>query len=475
MEANVENMVEELANVYDKKFSRHLDLLRESKIFKAMGREMNVWDAYAMGTVLEQYCQYEQYMKEANSLSALGQLPNVALDVLTTSMGLSVATAISSLQPIDDELGKVYFRNIFYTKTRQDATAGEQLLDPRQRLDPHKHISGYARDFVEDEILLASTTDGTTSYTLALSYAPVRTNLVVIKVPALNLEATDDGTGTLAGNGIHGTVNYTTGTVVLDFSSNPGDGKTITASYSQDFEESSTLPEIHGKLAQMQVNAHIYTLVEQTGILANYAFNKRFGKALDNSAALDLAGGLAMVASLECIDQYRKAWARNLLDGATPITFTEVNPNEGHMFDLHYRQGFEVKFDQAEAEMNYRAGRGTVNRVIAGRDMATMISHQNGFQKIEFAKTFGPHIIGRWKNCTIVRDNSLLDPKEAFVGYIDDSMPWDAAVTRSPFMPLFISDDIVDAGKPFKIKKVAAEWCAYTAIVPKYVGRLVLV
>jgi len=109
---------------------------------------------------------------------------------------------------------------------------------------------------------------------------------------ARTLTATDDGSGYLRGYDIQGTINYTTGAIVVECVDDPGDNNTIYAAYHQDFEAATDIPKIVSKLTTKGVFAHVYALKDTIGLESSYALRRRFGTIAEDEMATDLISAI---------------------------------------------------------------------------------------------------------------------------------------------------------------------------------------
>jgi hypothetical protein len=158
------------------------------------------------------------------------------------------------------------FKNVVAQTTRGNVTADDTLTSPTAAGDviPRGYASGYITGEVMD-----TTSYGTLSYSATLAALPVRPYTVTIDatVGGTALQATDDGSGFLKGYDIQGTIDYTTGAVVVEFTDDPGDGNSVTCSYHQDFEAADDIPKIISKLTTRGVFAHVYALKDTIGLV----------------------------------------------------------------------------------------------------------------------------------------------------------------------------------------------------------------
>jgi hypothetical protein len=99
-----------------------------------------------------------------------------------------------------------------------------------------------------------------------IQYGPVRKRTVEIILEGTNIRAIDDGSGTLLGVGLSGTINYQTGDFTLSFTADPGAGKEILASYSSNFEVMTEIPTIGTEYDSVSVQSRAYALRSEIGL-----------------------------------------------------------------------------------------------------------------------------------------------------------------------------------------------------------------
>lgn len=202
----------------------------------------------------------------------------MAFDVITINYGSSPISVISSVQAIEEERGNVYYRQVTAGATRGNVTTNDILMDPTAI--EQTYPTTYAGD---KAVVLLGTAGGSTTDTFSsvipAIYLPLRKFKVSVNVAdsvaATNYTLVDDGDGKLVGpgstnaNAAWGTVNYTSGTIVLHYSTAPSAGVNVNATISSDFAGSSDIPSLNNKLTTKGVTARVFALKETIGSLCN--------------------------------------------------------------------------------------------------------------------------------------------------------------------------------------------------------------
>lgn len=332
------------------------------------------------------------------------------------------------------------FKEIKAQTTRGNVTSGDIIASPQAPPDVLPY--GYASARITAEQLV-KTQNGVYVYTtdsagdIELSNTPVRkfTVRVYVTIGANTYEATDsEGDGILRGYGIQGaTIDYETGVIdTITLTPDPGAGEPwVYADYSQDMEGADDLPKVITALSTKAVNARVYALKDTIGLEQSYALRRRFGMIAEDEIATDLIAAI----NSELMTTLIRIAVANLPAGST--TDWDRTPPDGVSLFEH-KMSFLDSVASAEANLLAYAGRGTVNTMIAGRNVAAIIGTLPGFEKISDSTTIGPHIYGTLNGMTVVRVPSAIGTftvNHVLCLYKGIS-PFEAAMVYAPYMPL---------------------------------------
>jgi len=455
-----QNKAETMAERALHKYREHVELL-ESKSPLSKVRAVTAFDIAAMGTQLENFELYRSMCEADGTVSQLGVLPRVALDVISTAFGVNPLSAIASTQNIEEEQGSIYYRQVIARTTRGSVTAGDVLTDPRT---PNTGTSGFAGGHISNEAL-GNTAAATTTYNLTLADLPVRPSSVTVNFASAGQTAVDDGNGVLNGNGVWGTINYTTGAVVLNFATQPANPQAITASYDVDSDGMADLPHVQSNLTSTSIKAEVFALRTSTGLLQSFALRKRFGSMAEDEAAQDLVN--AIVA-----ETVHTAITRANAVAVGSVTFPIAVPSG--VSRAEHIDSLVNYIADAESNMLGNSGVGQVNAIVAGRTLAADLSGVKGFQRIGEINTTGPHIFGTLNGITIVRV-----PLAATLAAVDGvclykgSSPFDASIIRATYMPL-VSTAVLPMGgtQPLMNQRAAATWEGISVPTPALVTKI---
>lgn len=455
-EAKIE---QEATRLYDK-FRKQMDVLEKSILVKMKGG-LQAADVFALGKQLEAYEAYQAMCEEEGNLNQLGAIPKIAYDVITATYGLSVLPIIASVQPIDEERGNVYFKNIRSATTKGSQTAGDVVVDPRSTI---KTPSSYSNDYQSGEVLGNTGGAPTTSLSGTLNLLPVRSETVKITVQDdPNTYCIDDGKGKLLGVGVSGTINYVTGAVVLTFAVAPAANKDVFAEYQQNYEMATDIPQIDSFFDSKGIMAKIYALKGTIGMLQAYGMKKRFGLVAEDELAKDLVQEINREIGGDLIRMLRA-------QAVGTTTFSKTTPAGVSYFE--HKQTYKDQLAVAEATLVGNAGRGTISLMIVDKNQAAVIQTLPGWKKMYDGQGLGAHLYGELDGVPVVRVNE--------VGILGDghgialwkgSSPFEAACVYSPFMPLAVTSTLPQAPNPLQSMKAAAVWAGTDVLVPQYATK----
>lgn len=452
-------MIERDAERYMRKFSAQMNILESNSAVSKI-RSIGAYDYYALGKQLEAFEDYRNICEEDGTLAQLGRIPDVAFDVLTVAYGASPISVMASVQPIEEEKGIVYYKNVVATSTRGNIQAGSTLFAPIGG-EVNTPI-GYASDTTT--LVVAQTADATTEYNFTVGSVPLRPYKQIVQIGEMT--ARDDGNGHLIGYGVQGTINYVTGAGTLKFFDQPAVGVDIVFNACQDMEASKELPSLVLKMATKTVEARTFVLRDTIGLEQSYALRRRFGLVAEDEVAADLIASInseivgTTVMKLRAGAQGNVPWSKN-------------PPNAVAYID--HKMTLKDALSNAEANILANSGRGTISVLIAGRDAAATIATLPGFTKIADGTQIGPHIFGTLDGTTVVRipNNAVLPTNEILCIYNSGS-PFESAVVYAPYMPLVVTTALPTGANPLLNQKAAAVWAAVDLLVPQFVTKITI-
>lgn len=454
------------------KYRDQMDALEASPLRRARGGSLDLMDYYSLGKQLEQFESMQRTLTEEGSVNSLGKLPNIAFDVITAVQGVSILPVISSTQPIEEQQGIIYFKNVKAVSTKGNMTANETLVDPRTGV---KTPQKYASNFLEQESV--ATGDGTTtSFTATLAKSPVQTQTTVValssdpNVTAMDIGAKDSNpdVGRLYGSGVWGEVNYKTGAIALTFSTAPAADTDILVSYQENYEEAEELPRIRTFFDSKSVQAEVFTLAGNMGLLESYGMKKRFGLLQEQELTKDLV--------VEMNKEIGGRAIRSLYVNATGATTTWYKKPQSGVSYADHKLSFKDSLAEVEGVLVGNTQRGTVSTIIAGLKVCEVISTLPGFRKLTDGNNLGAHIYGSLDNVTVIRcPEAAIMPANEAICIWNGVGGFESALVYAPFMPLITTEAVTNYGNPLQSQKAAAVWSAIDVVVPGFIAKLQIV
>ena len=447
------------AEVLYERYRDQMDLLKGSLLGKVKGG-IEPYDVYALGKQLEAFDTYIAMCEDDGNLGQLGKIPQIAYDVITVAYGTSVVPFIASVQPIEEESGHVYFKQIRADQARGNMAAGDVMIDPRTGV---KTPSGYASNYISGEVA-AVTVGGVTHYAFTTAQTPIRPQTIRVTVDGITPYAFDDGLGVLQGVGLSGTVTYFSGAIVIDFAANPGAGHNIYLEYQVNFEQADDLPRISSYFDSTSILARVYALKGTIGMLQSYGMRKRFGLVAEDELAKDLVAEINAEIGGDLIRLLAASYMGNTNWPKTP---------PANVSYYEHKQTFKDSLADSEAVLVGNAQRGTISTMIAGRNACAIMQTLPGFNKLTDGNTLGAHVFGTLDGVMIIRVNeaAILNPNY-MINMWKGTSPFEAPCVYSPFMPLVVTSTLPAGKNPIGQQRAAAVWAGVKVLVAQFITRM---
>jgi len=456
-----EKMVED----YFKTYKTQMNVFEKSIVAKAVGG-LSEHHYIQLGKQLDQWKFYEAMHESNGSLNTLGELPKVALDVITATMSNSVLPVIASTQSIEQQKSIIWFKNVKALDSKGNMVAGDKFVDPRTGTKTPK---GYSSNEVVGEI--GATGDGTTtSFAISANGGQsIRSQFIKVYLAGGAIYAKDfEGKGILEGVGVHGTVDYATGAIALTFAVAPANAASIFVDYQQNYEEMTDVPRMSSFLDSTSIEAKAYALKSVMGMFQMFALKKAIGDSALDDMTLDLTREINAEVGGDMISKY-------VANAVGTTTFSKALP-AGAAYSLkQYREGYSIGLADSESVMMGNVGRGAIKVMIVGRDHGAFVRGLDGFQSLSDGGSLGAHILGIYKGVTYVRvpEQALLDTN-AGIGLYTGAGALESAGVYAPFMPLTIQNAPLGPN-PLTQQTLGAHMAGTAVVVAGYATKFNLV
>jgi len=453
-EGYILSQVEREAERYYKKYRPYMQLM-ESVCHWKRYKPISAWDYRALGNMLESTDDLIKMCEANGSIADLGVLPRIARDVVTIMYGVSPLPLIASIQPIDEEIGLIYYKRVRAVSGRGNVGANSILVSVYgDYLTPH----GYTNAEVTEAI---GNGDGTkTTFSATLGYKPIRPGTVVVQAGSITGQDFNYD-GNIVGNGVSGTVDYSTGAVSVTFATPPASGVAVTVIYWGNIEDLSLgVAELNYELDTKQVRAKIYAVKGLVGLFKSWQLQKRFGMSAEEELAADLVNAINSEILGDLIGKMRLA---------IPSTVTwDVTPPTGTDYFFHY-QTFKYFVSGAERKLVDQAKRGIISFIIAGTKACATIRSQFGWKQLFDGKgMFTAHLYGEYDGIPVIRvtDANVLPADMIIFGY-KGSSEFETPAVFCPYMPITVTT-VLPTTHPLVTQRAAACWAAVECLVNRF-------
>ena len=451
----------QLAEGFFNKYKKHVKVLEGSLVSKAM--DLKEHHIVQLGKMLDQWELYEALCEANGSLNTLGEMPKVALDVITATMSSSVLPVIASTQAIEAQNSLIWFKDVKALDTKGNISAGDTLLNNVSRKTP----KGYASAEVTGDLL--GTGDGAEkSFSVAVNGGEsIRSQFIRVYLESDNTIFCQDfdGKGKLYGAGISGVVNYDNGEITVDCAVAPASGVKILVDYQENLEEATDIRRVTTELTSTHITAVPYALKGVLGMFQMFALKKTFG----DSALADMTEDLTREINAEIGGDLISKYLANAM-GTTTFTDYDVATQVG-ISEKQHRESYGFRRADAEEVMMGNVGRGVIKTMIVGRKHGALVSGLDGFNLLSDGASMGAHIFGTYKGVTYVRvPEEAIMPAKSGVGLFTGSNPLESAGVYAPYMPLTIEQSPLGPN-PLTSQKVAGTMAGTKVVVAGYATK----
>jgi hypothetical protein len=201
-----------------------------------------------MAVLYENQSQYLQGLTEETRTTNVGSFLKYVFPVLRRVWPSLIANEIVSIQPMTAPIGGIFYYDLKYGTTKGSVTAGQTLIKDFNRY--------YSSEKIDAEVLGVG---AGTSFSSTLDFTPIRTSTVIVMgykgTDGSLVSGSDNGSGTISGTGVSGTVDYDTGAISVDFTTSVSAGTNVTATYEYNSECNSNIAQINMDIQLLEIRA----------------------------------------------------------------------------------------------------------------------------------------------------------------------------------------------------------------------------
>lgn len=416
------DILSEVADYYESKYNGKIKL--------------NDMDIYAIGKYTETVSKYAPFMEE-NDVSGLGGLNNAVrgnLGLTATQYATSIVPLLASVQPTEQELALIYYKEAIATTNRGGIKAGDEVLSRFGKT--HKDLDQYISDEqsnTEIEFVEANNAAGFTAHLLA----PVRPGTVVINVQG-KVNAIDNGEGAIFGSYIDPTassINYETGELKLKLMGHAGlglvDNKKVDVVYTQLVFNNDVISGFKYNIKSEAIKVDYYPLQVTYDLVNDFVTKRQFGQTMNEFAEKDVIYQINKAISGAMIKKLRNAAIKNEAELGTSLTWSVTAPAGVALTD--HRATFRDIYDMAISSMEKMSGLGGISAIVvggAGRRIFTALGIGTSINSRP-----GAYVLGFDGEIPVIYASSdYMDADEVLFVYKGDF--FETAAVYAPFLPL---------------------------------------
>lgn len=448
-----ESSADTQASIYAEKYAEQIDIYESHSIKAKVNESLSPFEVVAIGQQLDQFTNYAKFVESQGNLGSLGAIPQVALDVITASVGASILPLLASIQPMQEEHGIVYYKAMKAMQTGGGYTSGDVISSPLQRDNPGDGTLGGNRKKVT---LVSPTVNSTLSYSGNITSVPLRPLRLDINIPGVGF-GKDDGAGSILGFGFSGTINYTTGAWTIVFAANPGADKVVSAIFDIDVDSAASLDKVQANLLTKDIRAQIWALSADVGAFANFAFSQRFGRSAVDEVAADLTNEITRILNTNAIN--------TLIANLPTSGYTTWNrtPADAGISYAEHKLTFIDAVAASEAQLHAQSGAPAANRYIGGKTACAVLRGMPDFQIAPDAGQVSVGLYGYYDGVPVIRATGVVADNEMIL--LSNAGNYFAApLAYAPFMPLMVTNTVQSPNNPFRQTTAAGVWSGMTAL-----------
>ncbi|QPB08505.1 major capsid protein [Vibrio phage Va2] len=475
-----ESMYEKNAEMAQKKYPEYVEIFENNCQKTKAGVAITSHDIAEFGSQLDTFNSYVDFCEANGTMAELGPMPNIALDVIATVQTKSILPLITSQQSIGELQGTVYCKEVRVISGTNSSNAGMGGLNSGDLLDGVAMERKFNADLGSAVIsgkgqIAAESTSVAGFLTLNANCLPGTIRGEIYDADgARKFVVQDDDQGNLMVSGAAsaawadeakaykdgGVLNISIPAVPL------GETWSFVSSIRVNIEAEPNMVTISSDYVGKPIMAEFFGLKSESGLLRNYAFQKRWGRIGEDEQANDLANELTTVLNSAGISR---------MDAACPTVSTSqpewsTTPNSGVSVADH-KLSFVDFIAKMEEQLSSQSGKGIINRWVVGKKAATYMRTLPTFVAAPTAANQVVGLYGYLDGIPVIRGIAGLIADNDVIGVFMGTGAFDAPMVHAPYLPIFVTSTLPVTENPLRNQKGIATMCGLKAMLPQYTVR----
>lgn len=472
-----ESYFEREADAALKKYPDYVNVFESHSQKSKAGVPLTTHDIAVFGRQLDIWEQYHHFCESNGTLGELGTMPNIALDVVAAVQTQNILPLISSSQTIDELQGTVYAKQLTVVKGGNangqglnGVNNGAVLHDTLNGNRIHNPGFGGGRIVYSDAQPAFTTAADASSYSINVQ-ANVLPGTLNLSITAGNGQVTkimDDGEGQiLSTRGVSGSIVYSTGTINLVFDTVLANGLKAVGYIDVNVEQEPNMVTVATGYKGIPITAEFFGLKTEAGLLSNFAFSKRWGRSADDEQAQDLTN--------ELVNTLNAAGIQRIVQGsqstAGVVAKWVYTPPTGVSVTEH-KLSFIDTLAEAEANLSKQAGRGVVNRMLAGRSAAARLRAMPDFEPVAGGAQSQVGLYGYLGGIPVIRGVESVIPDNAIKGLYMGTSAYDAPMVNATYLPVFVTSTLQAGENPLRNQRAVGTMIGLKTVVDRYITNM---
>lgn len=365
-------------------------------------------------------------LSEGTQSADVGAYIRHAFEMITAVMPNLVCEEVVSVQAMNQKIGQIFFLKYVYGSNKGGVRKGDTAFGPYNIASNPE----YTAEHVAQEVIGSGATGGTAKK-FTLAWGPVIASSVVIT--AGSVVGKDDGAGTITGDGItSGTIDYTSGSVSITYTSTHEDQIDVSYDYSLEYAPTQA-PEFNMEIEERIVTAKPRRLRTNYAFAAAYDVEKQFGINMDDELLEASVTEIKHEIDQEILgDLYRQAGLTHTWDMTVPPAISKQQ---------HY-EAFGIALNEGANYIRKATKRAKGNVVIAGINALSVIESLPGFIPANASDKVGAYLAGTIKGQIKVIANPFYGDDAYVIAYKGENF-LDAGYVYAPYLPIFASQVVM--------------------------------